>query len=582
MFNYAKVLLPAIAFMSLSMAAMSDPQAIITKGTENEIIELLEKGYDSSSIIDYNSCKIPLLLMAAMRNQVNVIDYLCTHGTNVYTAISSGRGQGLAAIHIAALMGYVGIIDKLQKHGVDLGSPITAGSAQGKAPIHIAACKGHVEVIDYLHTHGVDLDTPVTAGPDQGKTALDIVMLHNQDYVIEYLRSKRVTVVDEDYDSDSESESDYQYRPLPPHGGFLHKHREADTLHCSGESILHLKYSIKNNAHIYAKPMQVVEGSTLLLLLIWPANLWTQLTLKELPRKQELSERLSVRCQEPKKRDLPSKEKVSLLPAKNRCFETNFRNFLLITIASFTKHWVTLTMKALNSSHQKKNPQVSMSEILPPAEKYAAGLKFYGSEIEPLEPEYDETGKPKHPYLGKLFVALISEAKIQELDPYFVVWGHANSRIRINTGYRSDILIEREVAFPGLVPGDCVVLSVPVRVPSFAGEYQPWFQDKYGLSKKVFDNKRIIFQKADNGTQKSEEEKAAAVRSLLEGHIIPHLAKILQQHIATECAAHGIRLVYKQLNGDFGPTLPSVKGKESDVAIFRTLGVFSTTSRPRL
>ena len=52
----------------------------------------------------------------------------------------------------------------------------------------------------------------------------------------------------------------------------------------------------------------------------------------------------------------------------------------------------------------QKNPQVSSSETFRHAGKYSFGCKFLGSGTEKLDPEYDYDGKPKHPYLGKIYM----------------------------------------------------------------------------------------------------------------------------------------------------------------------------------
>ncbi len=210
----------------------------------------------------------------------------------------------------------------------------------------------------------------------------------------------------------------------------------------------------------------------------------------------------------------------------------------------------------------KFNPQVSTAENFFHAEKYASGMKYLGADVELLDPEYDDQGQPKHPYLGKLFVMLVQKDKLKELDPYFVVQGHAADDITISTHFSKNILAEREVSFPGFVPGECTVLSVPIRVPSFAGEYKPWYQEKFGVSKRVYNSrKKMITTGAFFKDEKRSPEvvKANAVKTLLMKHVLPHVETQLKDHVQAECESRGIRLVYKQLDGTFGPTLPSLQ-----------------------
>ncbi|MCL5875408.1 MAG: hypothetical protein M1114_02980 [Candidatus Dependentiae bacterium] len=196
----------------------------------------------------------------------------------------------------------------------------------------------------------------------------------------------------------------------------------------------------------------------------------------------------------------------------------------------------------------KKNPQVSTSEDFVHSEKYGYGLKYLGSGIESLDPEYDTTGKPKHPYFGKLFVILAAEDTLDELAPYFVVHGHANDAISISNHFSKNVLSEREVSIPGLIPGDCVVLSIPLRVPSFEGDYKSWYQEKFGISKSSYTRRKKSILEGNKETFKT----------LLTDVILPHLADKIKDHIIKECKTKNIRLVYKQLNGSFGTTLPSL------------------------
>lgn len=195
-----------------------------------------------------------------------------------------------------------------------------------------------------------------------------------------------------------------------------------------------------------------------------------------------------------------------------------------------------------------KNPQVSTSEdFLHPA-KYASGHKFFGAGVQSLDPQYDESGKPKHPYLGKLFVILATEEQIAEQDPYFVVHGHANDQVRIQDHFRKNVLSEREVSFAGLIPGDCVVLSIPLRVPSFVGNYKQWYLEKFGISKSSYLRRQTKIKAGNKET----------VKTLIDDVILPHIAAKLKAHIAEQCAAHDIRLVFKQLDGSFGHALPAL------------------------
>lgn len=217
---------------------------------------------------------------------------------------------------------------------------------------------------------------------------------------------------------------------------------------------------------------------------------------------------------------------------------------------------------AFKAFTSKKNPQVSTAEDFFHAAKYAGGLKFLGNGITSLDPEYDAEGKPKHPYIGKISLILIKKDVLKEMDPYFVVHGHANDNITIYHHFSNNILAEREVSFPGLIEGNHVVFSVPIRVPSFKGDYKPWYQEKYGITETSY--KRCQKTLKTGKYHKDEEKPASSVRAkmvhnLLLKKILPHYVKKLEKHIQDECDARKITLVYKQLSGHFGKTLPTIE-----------------------
>jgi hypothetical protein len=206
------------------------------------------------------------------------------------------------------------------------------------------------------------------------------------------------------------------------------------------------------------------------------------------------------------------------------------------------------------------NPLISTSEDLEHAARYAAGLKFNGL----LKPEYDKYGKPKHPYLGKLFVILMPQERVADLDPFFVVASHANGDITIPSYPSKNLLAEREVTFPGLIPGDCVVCSVNVRVPSFKGEYKDYYNKKYGLTSQIYSRRKKRFTKPGRFQFESNE----CAKTLLKDVIIPHVANQLLTHVNELCHSSATSIVYKDLSpsgfSESLPTLQEAKDKHNE------------------
>jgi hypothetical protein len=206
----------------------------------------------------------------------------------------------------------------------------------------------------------------------------------------------------------------------------------------------------------------------------------------------------------------------------------------------------------------KCNPIVSTSEIFRPCGKYAYGTKFSANGIKKLRPEYDKNGKPKHPYLGKVYVMLVADGDVEKLGGYFVVHAHKNKRIKVSCHFSNNILSEREVSFPGFIPGNCVVFEKPVRLPSFSGEYKKYYAQKYGITKRSF---KIIQGKLQKDLDKTDPEaprkKLATVDNLIT-KVIEHTAEMLKNHIEKECREKNIEIVYKSFDNGFSPELPKL------------------------
>ena len=218
--------------------------------------------------------------------------------------------------------------------------------------------------------------------------------------------------------------------------------------------------------------------------------------------------------------------------------------------------WV---LKAKTESKLKKNPQVSTSESFTHAGKYAFGKKFFCDDFKKLKPEYDMTGKPKHPYLGKIYVILVDVSNLEKLNPYFVVHGHANKKIKISNHFSNNILSEREVSFPGFIPGCCVVFEKAVRLPSFAGEYRKYYEQKYGMTKKSFENRKgKLRKKPDKTDPEASRKRVTTVNSLIE-KVINHMAETLQEHVEEECSKNGVNIVYRGLGDGFVDKLPDLE-----------------------
>ncbi|MBD3273043.1 hypothetical protein GF385_01705 [Candidatus Dependentiae bacterium] len=196
----------------------------------------------------------------------------------------------------------------------------------------------------------------------------------------------------------------------------------------------------------------------------------------------------------------------------------------------------------------KKNPQVSFSEDFLHPLKYSLGLKFLGKKVKKLKPEYDEFGNPKHPYLGKMYVAIIPINKVKKIYPYFVVSSYAKNKIFVSTHYTRNILSEREVSIPGFIKGKYIVYDKEIRVPSFAWEeYQDYYKEKYDISKRSF---KTFQTKLKNGTFKD---------SNIIKKVMKYYSNKLSEHVTKICEENDITVFYKSLDVGYIESLPDLE-----------------------
>ena len=377
--------------------------------------------------------------------------------------------------------------------------------------------------------------TPSTAQPEQQ---------HDIEQVCHGI--EKIDLTPYEYDSDSEDEKDYQYNGFKPIAIFP-KPGTRCLVVCRGIHFSPSYFSKEQKSHLrrddeVGKPIYSTAAHDLAHEPLFGS------TRQELINEQALQVR----------------EIITKLPSEKR---NKFQQIYSNQYDEFHKKLGIFESEGIfHQFTSQKNPQVSTSEHFWHGARYAAGLKYLGANVACLNPEYDTNGKPKHPYLGKLFIIMADESKIRELDPYFVVWAHANNLITISEHYSKNVIVEREVSFPGLIPGECVVFSTAIRVPSFAGLYKSWHERKYGISKRIFNARKKVF--TTGKYYKDESRTAGQVRekstkSLLEKIILPHLEQALKEHVKKECANHGISLIYKSIAEGFSTTLPNLVNASS-------------------
>lgn len=205
------------------------------------------------------------------------------------------------------------------------------------------------------------------------------------------------------------------------------------------------------------------------------------------------------------------------------------------------------------------NPKVSAGDVPTHAARYAYGLKPYsGHEEEILEPKYDQSGKPKHPYSGKIYTSIHPLTDYEaDIEPAHVVDLQKKKRINIS----QVILPEREAQFDGFIEPGRVKDQFLAKFPNFSGPYLESFEDLYGIDEALFNAFKAAFAKVKPGT-----EAFTFLESLLSNHLAQY-SELRAIDAAIEAAAgQGAFLVYRTGSREFGfapPSLSAGSGAES-------------------
>lgn len=190
----------------------------------------------------------------------------------------------------------------------------------------------------------------------------------------------------------------------------------------------------------------------------------------------------------------------------------------------------------------KENYNVSTGDTPRHPFRYALGLKSYGiGKDKRLRPRWKEDGRAERPYSGKVDTYLFDPLQYAELNPRHLVSLNYKKRVAVD----SNTLSERETSFPAMIPASAIVQSSVVKYPRFFEAYHPYYQHRYGMDKKLYEQfKKDLF----SGGPHSRERKRA--KFLLGEHLCAYHEACLIEDARLEARKRGGWLVYRDyLNG---------------------------------
>jgi hypothetical protein len=144
----------------------------------------------------------------------------------------------------------------------------------------------------------------------------------------------------------------------------------------------------------------------------------------------------------------------------------------------------------------EKNRVISTTELIEKAFKYGyASNGYIADKSTPLNPSYDENGRPHRPYLGALYVILISREIFNDLDKFsylnehikneYIKYEYEKKQIKSIDSHKFQ---DHEIAFLNVIPGEFVYMVLPIRVPNFSKPYkEAYHRPKYGFSLDEFE-----------------------------------------------------------------------------------------------
>lgn len=162
----------------------------------------------------------------------------------------------------------------------------------------------------------------------------------------------------------------------------------------------------------------------------------------------------------------------------------------------------------------KGNPLLSFTTDVGHAGSYGYGLKDYGH-IDALSDLYDAQGHRQYAYAGYLQGILLNDNTARLTLPYDVVAHHNKGHITVSTHFSNNILTEKEVSFVGKMLGSAVTFTMPVELPDLSGPYPGEYRNKFGLTKRKYDNIRGIVTDPQTSSDKKKDRVTRMLKEII-------------------------------------------------------------------
>lgn len=213
-------------------------------------------------------------------------------------------------------------------------------------------------------------------------------------------------------------------------------------------------------------------------------------------------------------------------PTRNKkAFENLYFRFVQAYVENYNQLFNEGTVEKDFGFTVTHNPAVSTTYLPDKAMKYASGMRNQkGADIHRLNPHYRRaTGKAKHPHLGFTDVFAMDIDYVQTNGAHIL---ELVSQGKIGIGHIKQF--ECEILFESMIPGQYHVHREVFSLPNFDKNYQDEYQEKYGLTKLIFN--RFKERVRDREYPCNSNGELEILNDLIE-QIVAHLGMKLKENM---------------------------------------------------
>lgn len=195
-------------------------------------------------------------------------------------------------------------------------------------------------------------------------------------------------------------------------------------------------------------------------------------------------------------------------------------------------------------------PHYAASDLPFHALKYACGQKKLEDLTEwRLRPIFQADGSLLHPYPGKVFISLFSPLELYNYSARSVIGKHNRKKLLL----LGTVAPERETSIPGGIGAEIPFYEELLEFPTFLGEYQNSYLEKFGISIELFTKyKQEIAASWDGSAEERKIKRKKVKKKIIELTLISHKERKLLVVAQKEAIRRGGYLIYKHEDGQYG------------------------------